>query len=321
VLLSASDDGVVQSTLTMTAALLDHNAGTGVFADGASVQIYDSVVRDTGVEVATGTGGKGFDVNSNSGVPPTLELVRVVIERSHEAGVLLAGGQGTFTAMTVRDTLPAAGMFGRGLSLQILGDQRSVVTISSSVVAVSEDIGIFIAGSDVSLDGVVVRDTQSETSELGGHGVFIQVDVDVVPPSPANVTLTRCVVDSNRTVGVHVAGSDVSLDDSVVTRTSRSPEGLFGDGVTSVFHVRASSVAVAGSIVADNDRAGVSVFGSGASLTNTALSCNGINLNAQGYQGEAPVFVNGGLNQCGCGAVTKACKVVSTDLEPPEALN
>ena len=49
------------------------------------------------------------------------------------------------------------------------------------------------------------------------------------------------------------------------------------------------------------------------------MNCNPINMNGEAFAGHPFSFSDAGGNRCGCDDETSECKVLSTQLLPPEA--
>jgi Right handed beta helix region len=322
VTLKRSDPGTA-STMVMTASLVERCLATAIFGEGASVSISESLIRDTFSESGTNVRGRGIEVNSNDGVPPNLEMARSVVERNREGGILIIGGTATLDAITVRDTAPTSDGFGRGLFVQDEHPQSASAVVTSSTFSRNEEVGIFATSSDLTLDGVLVRDTQAQTSEFAGRGIIIQPNVEIAGTAQSTGTFRRCVVEGNRDVGIHVASSRAWIEDSLVRNTMATAGGLFGDGITSVALGESwppSEVTIVGSLVKDSARAGVSAFGSKVALASSSFDCNAIHLNQQAHSGQEPSFTNDGQSTCGCDGQIVDCKVFATQIAPPEAI-
>jgi len=70
-------------------------------------------------------------------------------------------------------------------------------------------------------------------------------------------------------------------------------------------------------------RAGITSFSGTLLLSGSTLDCNPIQLDAEtlpGPNSPAPSFEDQGGNRCGCGEQTEECRVLSSNLAPPDAL-
>jgi hypothetical protein len=64
----------------------------------------------------------------------------------------------------------------------------------------------------------------------------------------------------------------------------------------------------------------VSSFGAAIALESTLLVCQGFDIGAESWQGQASVFEDRGGVLCGCPDATERCKAQSYALEPPPPL-
>jgi hypothetical protein len=199
---------------------------------------------------------------------------RVVSERNRGAGILIVGSDASVEAAVVRGTefysnLLAA--YGIGIVYD-LGD-RSVATVRSSVVEGNHDTGIFIAGSDATIEGTVVRDSAAAPGEPGdGWGIGVQQDTESEQRGIAVVRSS--LVARARGVGVVSLGSDLDLQSTVVRDTGPRADGSDGWGV----NVQASSDTGArsngllrGCLIERNHDVGVIVVGSDATIESTMV--------------------------------------------------
>src|SRR6185436_16478086 len=135
------------------------------------------VVQDT-QPTASGTGGRAFEIEDYEpkNARATVSLTGSVVRRNLDLAVSVAGSDVTVEACTVRDTQPrvANGKFGRGIGIQDhIG--RGVLSVRDTLVERSHDVGLFVGGSDATIEGVLVRDTAAQASDMtGGRGMNFQ---------------------------------------------------------------------------------------------------------------------------------------------------
>lgn len=124
-------------------------------------------------------GGFGLGVVARRATPITLR--GVLVERARKAAVLVAGAELTMESSVVRDTLaPTSGApngFGVDALVNPTGGRPATVVLRRSIVERSLGSAILVSGSNVSLDGVLVRDTMTRPSgERVGHGLSAGLD-------------------------------------------------------------------------------------------------------------------------------------------------
>ncbi|WP_437323218.1 right-handed parallel beta-helix repeat-containing protein [Sorangium sp. So ce381] len=262
--------------LTLLTSLLEQNHHAGVLVIGSDAAIESTVVRYTQPS-GIGEGGHGITVYSN---PITQERANVtlhtsLVEENRELGVFVGGSDATIESTVVRHTQPINdGTFGRGIEIQddTSTNERSNVTIRTSLLERNHDAGVFISGSDATFEATVVRDTQPLGDGSSGLGIEIRLDPDT--NERANVTLRSSIVEQNHDVGVLVSGSDATIETTVIRAIQRGTGGTGGRGI-SIQHVpgtqERANVTLRSSIVEQNHDVGVFVGGSDATIEGTVV--------------------------------------------------
>ncbi|MEM1415007.1 MAG: hypothetical protein AAGH15_08915 [Myxococcota bacterium] len=211
--------------LTLARTLVEANCTAGVVVGrslaespeapgtpAGEVALSDAVVRDTRAVERDGSSGLGITVQFGA----RLRLERALLEGNRTLGILVrdAGSRATLTDVVVRDTRPqeSDGSFGRALDVET----GARLELTRGLVERNHDVGIFAFGAEtnVELVDVVVRDTLPRQNDgTGGGGVGVQAG--------ASLGITRGLVQSNREVGLLVAGAGtrVRLTDIVVRDT------------------------------------------------------------------------------------------------------
>lgn len=194
----------------------------GIALDGGRLEGRSVVVRDVEVDPASGMFGRGIGASN-----ATVDLSRVVVERTRSTGVLAADPacRYTLTDAAVRDSFdrPDA-VLGRGVTAQA----GAHIELSRVVIERSREVGVaaFNPGSSIALADVVIRDTLGRGD--GEYGTGIQV------LEGTRVTSTRVVVERSHTHGVSAAGAGATFEgtDLLVrdTDAERSSRG-YGGGV------------------------------------------------------------------------------------------
>ncbi len=187
-----------------------------------------------------------------------LSLEGVILERTHELGILAAGAGAvvTLTDTVVRDTRARSrdGEFGRGISLQ----EGARLEATRVLVTGNYDVGIigFNETTVLTISDSVVRDTHPAAFDgEGGRGLHLR--------GGAHLDASRLLVDGNSEVGLFVGdlGTRVTLADVIVRDTrSRESDGITGNGVVVLggAHVDASRL-----LIAESHEVGLLVHGEG----------------------------------------------------------
>jgi hypothetical protein len=297
-------------------SLVERNHDVGVFVGASEASVEASVVRDT-LPNEQELSGRGISIELAS----SLVTVRAsLMERNQVNGVSATGSEVTIEASVVRDTLPdLQGMFGRGISIQrnSASGAASIANVLASLVERNHTTGVYISGSEATVEGCVVRDTLPNAQGSVGRGINIQQNVQ---DDYASFAIVRAsLVERNKEVGVFIGGADVSVDGCRIDSTAASDVGLFGDGLIAAFEGTPTSLSLDASFIDDSVRAGVSSFGATVSIGTSAIRCAAIALDGEAFNGESHDFDDRGGNACGCPDADAICKLVSTGLLPPQA--
>jgi hypothetical protein len=340
--LSCDDSGcnvAARSTLTLVGSLIERNHDAGLVVSASDANVESTVVRDTEPRVADGRQGWGLSVGPSctpaTGCDPatrgTAHVTGSVFERNHEIGIAVMGSDATLTGVVVRDTWPRASdqQLGRGINIQLACSEtscdataRANVTIAGVLVDNNHDTGIFVGASDVVVEDAMVRATLPQASDgLFGRGVNAQslftVDDGCVPFTGSSATFRRSLIEDSYDVSLFVGGSDVALEGVVVRRTrARMFDGFNGDGVAVVGGASTASATITNTRIEESARAGLSNFGATVSLTMSSIACAAFALEGQAWEERDFVFDDHGENRCGCPA-EGVCKTVTTGLAPP----
>jgi len=182
--------------------------------------------RDTQVK-SLRIGGRRLGVELQ-GSAFSVHLEGILVEGA-QLTALLANGGGRLTAreVVVRDTqgLESDGTFGRGLDIEF----GATAEVSRAVFERNREVAVVVsgAGSELSLENVLVRDTLSQQSdEAFGRGLTIG--------DGASATVCQGVFEGNRQAAITVddEATELSLLDVVIRDTlSRQSDGAGGHGL------------------------------------------------------------------------------------------
>ncbi|RLB52471.1 MAG: hypothetical protein DRI90_22085, partial [Deltaproteobacteria bacterium] len=227
--------------------------------------------------------------------PAAVAITDSLVEQSRQLGLLVDGSQVTIERSVIRATQPALGSNsdGFGIAAQVGCTSqgcdtslRSAVTIRGSVVEQNHAMGVFLAGSDMLIEGSVIRFTQPDlASQMTGRGIAIQPTCDAQgicdANSRANLILRSSFVYHNHDVGLFVGGSDALVESTVIGGTLPRAAGLVtGRGVSALMactveagcdpNIR-SAISLQNSVVEQNHDAGIFVAGSDLAVHSTIV--------------------------------------------------
>ncbi len=233
-----SDDVYGAVSVTIRDVLVERASGLGMYFGGdVLVDVERSAIRDTG-PTATGTIGRGMDIviNPNDGSRTQARVRHSLIERNAHAGVLLMGTDVTIEATLIRDTLPAPSIaaFGAGILAQFdpATSERAQLTVVSSVVERALQSGIYVRGSDGTIEATVVRDTLPGTTDPS-FGFGIAADGALTDPSV--VTIVESLVDHASLAGLFASEASMVVERTAVRHTQAvqagTYAGAFGRGI------------------------------------------------------------------------------------------
>jgi hypothetical protein len=313
-----SDYGAnARASLSVSRSLVSGNAGMGVFAVGSDASVDASVVRDTAASGDHAGWGIGVQVDLDRGERPILNVTRSALLDNTGAGASMFGATARVDSTLVRGTRPDIDLpsgvegGGRGINIQDdLTDARSTVEIVASTIDQNFGNGVFATGSDLTVDGTLIADTQAND----GRGINLQPSV--LNGQPVVAVVRRTAVLRARELGVLVGASRLTLEDSVIEQVEPSDLG-FGDTITALEGT--TEVTILRSTVVDSGRSGLSLFDAKGTLTDSRLLCHSIDIAIQNIEDTAEL-IDGGGNECGCGEERHACKAKSASLEPPPPL-
>lgn len=307
-----------QVTLRSSVVERSHDVGVNLLA--AEGLIESTVIRDTS-PTSNGRFGRAVTAESDveSGTLARLTLRDSLLERHHEGGLVIAGGNATVEGSIIRDILPSAnGLFGRGISVEPNPEtgELSHLVLSQSTIERTHEIGLFVAGVSAVVDGTAIRDIQPGDSGRYGRGINVQDDP--YWNTPGSLELRDSQVEAVHDMGILVLGSAATIERVAVRGTSVDGRGLFGDGIAVLSTLIPAEATIVDSRVADSDRAAIATFGATITLRGNRLSCQRFDLNGEDRPDRAFELDNQGGNLCGCPEPAGACTAVSAGLTPPE---
>lgn len=231
----SSSAGVAEGgELSVTDSLLEGGTGRGVAVLGSALSVERSVVRDVNVGAPPLAYGRGIEVVLDvGGVGSILMLRGSVIDRSLSAGVFVAGSSATVETSVISDTIASPLGDFNGSALVVLaesdGGARSQLEVRQSLLDRSTLNAMQVAGADVSLEHIVVRDTQPSAQGRGGRGG--QILADPATGARSLLELSSSVFERNRGIGILVLGAEGQVRSLLVRDTeSQQSDGITGRG-------------------------------------------------------------------------------------------
>lgn len=308
------------SRLTLRRSLLAHHEDLGLFIGGAEARVEDTRIQDMHVNPVLGDGGYGVSVQPGTlSLRGQLTMEGSVVERALAVGIAVFGSDAWIEGTALLDTRfdapdlgGANGLLARGVPTL---DARSFVMMRASIVDGYEQAGVFVVGSDVTLETVRIQGARPD-ARGDARGIAVQPDPDGGDPATTRVYVS--VVDGSLGMGLAAfAGLLEVADTLVIGSQARQPEGLFGDGL---FLEGAGEFSLSRCRIESSTRAAVAAFGSAVQVGETTMECNAIDLTGdEGPEGTFD-FEDLGGNVCGCGVEELPCTVLSSVLTPPEPL-
>jgi hypothetical protein len=240
-------DASVTSHASVRGSLIEGNRDIGINVSGAEAEIIETVVRGT-LPADNGIGGWGVQVQvpclpgmCDASAPARATLRQSLIAENHATGVAIGGSEAHLDATVVRGTLPdEQGHPGRGVTVYNCSPQAGctfvapgVATLSWSLIQDNRDVGLIVAGSQVEIVASAVRGTLVNAIGQDGLGISIQPICEGAcdPTTPSRAEIRSSLFEANHTAGVSVAGSELTLEASVVRGTLGDDQGNWGRGL------------------------------------------------------------------------------------------
>ena len=202
------------AALSLRSSLIERNRDVGVFVSGAQATLESVLIRDTQVDAADQTGGRGIDIQSHpsTGVRGTAAIRACVVERNREVGIFGIGSDVDIDSTWVRDVVSSVGSIGgHGILAQHdpLTNQRTKLTFTGSVVERCRTLGLGVYDSDATLQGSFVRDTApTEADGSAGDGVGVLGE----STSGATITAIDTRIESSARAGISNWSGTVSVE-------------------------------------------------------------------------------------------------------------
>ncbi|MBW2456415.1 MAG: right-handed parallel beta-helix repeat-containing protein, partial [Deltaproteobacteria bacterium] len=194
--------------------------------------------------------------------------VRSLAIRGDAVGLALSGSQSV-----VLDRLWMHDNASRGVVVEeTLGP--TTVTLSGVLLEQNHEVGVYVVGSDATIEGTVVRNTLPRASDqTAGRGINIQHAPNTA--ERGSVTLHASLLEQNRDAGVYVSGSDAIIEGTVVRNTMPQASNQGGGQGIRIVHgpntAQRASVTLRASQLEQNHYVGVYVSSSDATIESTTV--------------------------------------------------
>jgi hypothetical protein len=171
----------------------------------------------------------------------------------------------------------------------IMGIGVSTVSLQSVVVTGARTFGLYLEGTSIEASEIVIRGTRERLSD-GEFGRAISADVG------ARLTLSRALLDGNRSVGIFArgAGTSVEASDVVVRGTlPQSSDSTCGIGVRTEDGAR---VVLSRALIDDNRQGGIFAYGGSTSVEASDVVVRGTREQASNSMFGRGINVEGGAH-------------------------
>lgn len=256
------------TSLSLSASLVEINGLYGVFVDGAVADIADSLVRDARTD-AMHDGGWCVDSQFGARVAVSGSL----IERCDNAGVVTSGAEVTLERTNVRDIFDASSAFGlAGPAVYVdYETARASATLRDTVIERSRSAAIVVSGSDATLERVTVRDIAPRSTD-GTLGRVIAVQRDDEVAARASLTLLSSSIARGVETGISLLGVDARVESTVVRDIAPLADGRWGRGIDVQSFVEPSDTTIAWSRIERTHEFGILALNSVVTVEATFVS-------------------------------------------------
>jgi len=258
-----------RSALTLKNSLLQGNREFGFAQNGGKADISNTAILDSLPVLSSGKKGRGISATATSATdaPPEIKITDSLIRGNSGIGIQIRSMKATVTRTVVADTKPEpdkSGGFGIFAEQFSTAKKSTSLILSDVLVASSRSAGIYIQGTQVTADRLVVRDTTSSAKDgLNGQGV--RITTGFILKNPSQLQLKDSVLSGNQSSGLLVISSDCDVERTLIMDTkplAKGNVGGFGIATNMGFtpwSTRGSKVTVKDSILARNSDLGLNM--------------------------------------------------------------
>jgi len=204
-----------RSVVIVRSSVLQRNMDISATCTGSDLWMESTTIRDTRPMASDMTFGRGFSAADRVGRANVI-MLESVITRCHDAGAIFDGSDATFESVLIRDVGSQASDLtdGRGLGAQpgLTTEQRSNLAVRWSVIDRVREVGIVAIGSDLRVEGTLVRQI-APTEDIGELGDGITL---VKSDQPTNGWVVGSRVESAARAGVSSFGAAIELSTTIL---------------------------------------------------------------------------------------------------------
>jgi hypothetical protein len=266
------EDTLGVASATLSRSLVEGCHQFGVATVGADSTIQQTVVRDTQPFAAVAPAiqlGIGVSVTADlaTGQRANATVIDSLVARNRAGNVSVGISDATIERTAIRDGLPGITEAdeGRGITLR----ESATALISKSVIERSQQGGVVLDASAMTIEHTVVTDTLPQSADQSqGRGIQMQ--------NASVATMTNTLVQRSHQVGISIASSQAAITGSVVTATHPDvSSALFGRGInvqTISVDDAPSVLTLSTSLIEYNTESGIVLIGSTADLHQTSIT-------------------------------------------------
>ncbi|MBW2453262.1 MAG: DUF1565 domain-containing protein [Deltaproteobacteria bacterium] len=207
-------------------SVIERTHATGLLALGAEVDVTALVVRDIEPRGDDQTRGRGIYLGYSSGASEqrTAGSIRgCLVERAHEAGIMVAGSDADIDSCAVFDTQSREldGLVGAGViyvrNMPVISE-GAAGTLRRTVVQEARAAGVAVLASELTVTDVIVRDSlRQDASDDFGDGIAVSSTLVIVPGYfPTQVDITRATVERSSRCALSAFAAPIGVADSLM---------------------------------------------------------------------------------------------------------
>jgi hypothetical protein len=231
--INVRDGDGVRGSLQLSRSLIEKSREVGVMVHQSDADIDGTVVRHI-LPSATGRFGRCFSVQAvGSAQPSVASIRRSAAIGCSDGGISVTVSEVSVEHTVVRDVAAAFDSGIRGYGIVAQHEPNSVsgskLTVRESLVERAHEMGVFVAASEATLEGLAVIDSLPLADGTSGRGIGVQSDPSTGVASV--VELRGVVVERCSEVAVMVEGGSAVIEGLRVFGVLENRDGNYGRGV------------------------------------------------------------------------------------------
>lgn len=243
-----------RANLIMQGSVLEKHPQTGSVIFASDVRIESSAVRDIGGV------GLAFVENPNDGAKrASAVLVNVTVERVKNAGIQVSDSDAWIEQTVVRNAQGVTDDQGGGINVFGVG-AGSKVTVLASVVEENEHCGLYVEGSEATIEASIIRNTYCSHCEAPANGVFLNNYNNGLTGRP-KAYIRGSIIENNENLGILLVAADLTLETTIVR----------GSGMGGVYADEGSEADIMASIIESNHWIGIKALGANVELSTSVV--------------------------------------------------